>query len=133
RWSRCLPGVDADEVAKHSHDLHRRHAAHVIQVLEAGIKEHARPLAERRLPESCLLRAVTGSSRSGLELPRQAVAETAVEPGPTLDHRNFNQTLDVEMGLAGDGRHVVFPGAGQISSTTICHLFEQLIEPYLHD
>jgi len=35
--------------------------------------------------------------------------------------------------LAGDGRHVVFHGAGQISSTTVCRLLEQLIEPYLED
>src|ERR1051326_7403882 len=50
RWSRCFPGMDTDEVAERSHELHRRHAAHVVKVLELGIQEHARELAERRLP-----------------------------------------------------------------------------------
>jgi 7-cyano-7-deazaguanine synthase in queuosine biosynthesis len=131
RWSRSFPGMDSDGVAERSHDLHRRHAADVVTVLAAGIKEHALALAERRLPESCLLRLV--ASTAGLELPHQVVTEIGAEPGPSLDHRNFDQTLHIEMGLAGDGRHVVFHGAGQISSTTVCRLLEQLIEPYLED
>jgi len=114
RWSRCFPGMDTDEVAERSHELHRRHAAHVVKVLELGIQEHARELAERRLPESCLLRLV--ASTAALELPHQSIMETAAEPGPSLEHRNFDRTLQVEMGLAGDRRLVVFPGAGQISS-----------------
>jgi 7-cyano-7-deazaguanine synthase in queuosine biosynthesis len=133
RWSRCFPGMNADEVAEHSHDLHRRHAANVVKVMEWGIKEHARALAEQQLPESCLLRVITGSAIARLELPRQPLGTTAAGPGPSFDHRNFDQTLDIEMRLAGDGRHVAFPGAGQISSPKIWHLLEQLIEPYVQD
>jgi 7-cyano-7-deazaguanine synthase in queuosine biosynthesis len=132
RWSRCFPGMDADTVAECSYRLQQRHAAQVIKALELGIKENAQALAEQRLPQSCLLRMVAGSSKPPLAPPHQAVAET-VALSPASDHRNFDQTLDIEMALMGDGRHVVFRDAGTISSIETCRLLNQLVEQYMKD
>jgi 7-cyano-7-deazaguanine synthase in queuosine biosynthesis len=133
RWSRCFPGMEPDEVARCSYDLLQRHAVEVINALEIGIRQHAHALVEQRLPESCLLRVVTTLSNAGLELPQRLATEPAAEPGPSLDHRNFDQTLDIEMEWAGDGQHVAFLGAGTISSPATYSILELLIEPYLRD
>jgi hypothetical protein len=94
RWSRCFPGMTADEVARLSYDLHRRHAAHVIAALASGIKAHAQALAERRLPDSCLLRLILGTSTMGLQVPRAMQATTTERADAGSDHRKLEQTLD---------------------------------------
>jgi 7-cyano-7-deazaguanine synthase in queuosine biosynthesis len=131
RWSRCFPGIAPDEAARLSYDLHGRHAAHVVQALTSGIKAHAQALAEQRLPDSCLLRLVVGTSATGLEVPRLAaeVRTHRKDPG----HRNLDQTLDIEIALVADGSHILFPRVGRIRGGTTFRLIEQLIEPYLND
>jgi 7-cyano-7-deazaguanine synthase in queuosine biosynthesis len=133
RWSRCFPGIAADEAARLSYDLHRRHAAHVVKALASGIETHAQALAEQRLPDNCLLRLVVGASAMGLEVPRPTVEVTAHRRNASSDHRNLDQTLDIEMALVADGSHVLFPGAGQIRGGTTFRILEQLMEPYLDD
>jgi hypothetical protein len=51
-------GGGADEVALRVYRLYKRHAEHVRQVLNWGIKEHADAIARRALPPDCLLRLV---------------------------------------------------------------------------
>ena len=133
RWSRCFPGITADEAAMLSYDLHRRHAAYVVAALASGIKAHAQALAEQRLPDSCLLRLVVGTSSMGLEIPRAAAEATAHGLDASSDHRNLDQTLDIEIALVSDGSHVLFPRVGQILGGTTFRILEQLIEPYLND
>jgi len=132
RWSRCFPGMTADEVARSSYDLHRRHAAQVIEALASGIKAHAQALAEQRLPDSCLLRLVIGTSM-GLHIspPTEKAAAHRAEVG--LDQGKFDQTLDIEMALVAVDSCVLFPGVGQIRGRTTFRIMEQLIEPYLDD
>jgi hypothetical protein len=132
RWSRCFPGMTADEAARLSYDLHRRHAAHVIETLAAGIKAHAQALAEQRLPASCLLRLTTGTSM-GLQVSRPAEIATAHRADAGLDHRKVDQTLDIEMAMVAVDSHVLFPGVGQVRGGTTFRILEQLIEPYLKD
>jgi hypothetical protein len=132
RWSRCFPGMTADEVARLSYDLHRRHAAHVIDALASGIKAHAQALAEQRLPDSCLLRLLAGTSIIGLQVSR-AVETTAHQADAGSDHRKLDQTLDIEMVLVAVDNHVLFPGVGQIRGGTTFRILDQLIVPYLDD
>jgi 7-cyano-7-deazaguanine synthase in queuosine biosynthesis len=131
RWSRCFPGMTAGQAARLSYDLHRRHAAHVIEALASGIKAHAQALAERRLPESCLLRLVAGTSPPGLQLsqPDERTIAQRVDVGSA--DRKLDQTLDIEMALVES--HVLFPGVGQIRGQRTFRILEQLIEPYLDD
>jgi 7-cyano-7-deazaguanine synthase in queuosine biosynthesis len=133
RWSRCFPGVAADEVAKLSYDLHRRHAAHVIEVLASGIKAHAQALAEQRLPDSCLLRLLASTSIIGLQVSRAAETKTSGGTDDGSDHRKIDQTLDIEMALVTVDSYVLFSGVGQITGGTTFRILEQLIEPYLDD
>jgi hypothetical protein len=133
RWSRCFPEIAAEEAARRSYDLHRRHAAHVIKALTSGIKAHAEALAEQRLPDSCLVRLVAGASPTSLEVPRQAVEVTADRLDAGSDYRNLDQTLDIEMALVADDTHVLFPRVGQIRGGTTFRLIEQLIDQYLDD
>jgi 7-cyano-7-deazaguanine synthase in queuosine biosynthesis len=133
RWSRCFPGMTADEVALLSYDLHRRHAARVIEALDSGIKAHAQALAEQRLPESCLLRLLAGSSTIGFQVSRATEITSAHRADDGSDHRKLDQTLDIEMALIKVKSHVSFPGVGQIRGRTTFRVLEQLIEPYLND
>jgi 7-cyano-7-deazaguanine synthase in queuosine biosynthesis len=133
RWSRCFPGMTADEVARLSYDLHRRHAAHVIDALASGIKAHAHALAEQRLPDSCLLRLLAGTSTLGLQVSRAAETTTADRADAGSDHNKLEQTLDIEMALVAVDSYVLFSGVGQIRGGTTFRILEQLIEPYLDD
>jgi 7-cyano-7-deazaguanine synthase in queuosine biosynthesis len=132
RWSRCFPGMTADEVARLSYDLHLRHAGHVVDALASGIKAHAQALAEQRLPDSCLLRLLAGTSSVGLQVSR-AVETTAQPADAGSDDHELDYTLDIEIALVAADSHVMFPRVGHIRGGTTLRILEQLSGPYLDD
>jgi hypothetical protein len=73
-----LPGR-ADEAAGRVYELYRRHAGQVLSVVTDGIGRHAGRLADRSLPDTCLLRQVLDPAP---DVPAESTTALAAElPG----------------------------------------------------
>jgi len=73
--SRVLRHIDGtpESVAQRILDLHRRHAAEVAKVIDAGLSKHAAAIRRRELPASSLLRLVCESQVPIVEVNRNVI------------------------------------------------------------
>ena len=128
---RFLPGKQ-DETAKQIIDLHRRHAAVVRRVLADGIKAFADDFVAGKLPDSCLLKMVTGADGT-LDVPspsRQSADN--IEGGP-VDFADMVPPLEIRIALEDANENVLVEGLAPLSGRKTYKLFQCLAEKRKND
>jgi len=125
-----FPALTADQVVTRAISLHQRHGQAVMSVLELGFKKHARALAERTLPGSCILRLVgEGEAQAAIRDP----TETEGLKGSPRDRRDFGRTSEIRLAVDAAGKKVLIRGIEPIRSPGSFALVAVLVETYEKD
>lgn len=99
--------TDAKDTARRMYDLHKRHAASVMSVLEKSFASHAGDLARQTLPPTSLLAQHIGSAPSDFTkpygLPAQLVAPGVVD-GEADEELSFGPTLPMHVQFFEDAK-----------------------------
>jgi hypothetical protein len=104
--SRIVSYFDAptETVARRIYELHRRHAAAVCRVFDAGVDANKADIRNGRLPQNCLLSLVVGQRSEVASYPAQISAPKVAEV----------QLQEIRMSIDEVGKRVVFERWGEI-------------------
>jgi hypothetical protein len=94
----------AGTVARRIYELHRRHAAAVCRVFDAGVDANKADIRNGSLPPDCLLSLVVGQHSEITSYPPLATAPTIIEA----------PLQEIRMSIDEVGKHVVFERWGEI-------------------
>lgn len=106
---RHVPGVGPEEAGRRSFALYRRHAEQVSGVIDAAIRDHAPAIRERSLPDTCLLRQVTGGGVAAETGTSRAVTDDLPCGGGNYFRRHGRAWL---VGFAGGQRNFLLATQG---------------------
>lgn len=109
RVFREIPGPSG-ETARRIFELYRRHARDVTEVVDAGHAAHASAFRLRTLPDSCLLRLVTGPTRAHPVSPPPAPVPVPEKPDDPNVFRRCGEAWEVR--FAGGHSFILLPAKG---------------------
>jgi 7-cyano-7-deazaguanine synthase in queuosine biosynthesis len=107
RVLRHVDGMDAQQAAHRLFTMYRDHASDVMGVVQDAIAHHAREIAFRSLPPSCLVRLVSDSGGSCDISTTTAVGEN---PGPNNFFRRREKAWEYR--FAGTAPKILLPSVG---------------------
>ena len=132
RAANAVHGMTADQVVRSAIDLHRRHGAAVVGVLEHAIQAAALELAEGTLPDSCLLRMAAG----GVDSSRRPLVRDRTEVAPTDPRFGIAEppvTAEICLAVDQERKQVLVRGIPALKGPAAFALLGHLARQYEQD